>query len=114
MRDEPSGAALIEAARRALTEEVVPGLTGRPRYVALMVANALGIAIREIGEAGAMSEAVERVMPPGSEPMEAMGAALVTAIRSGRHDGDANLHEALQRASDVAAGIWKARPREQA
>ncbi len=112
MRDEPSGADLIEAARRALTEEVVPGLTGRPRYVALMVANALGIAIREIGAAATMAEAWERVVPPGSEPMDVMGAALVAAIRSGRHDGDAGLHEALLRTSDVASGIWKARPAE--
>ena len=50
MQDEPAGAALLEAARRALMEEGVPGLAGRPRYVALMVANALGIAAREIAE----------------------------------------------------------------
>ncbi len=57
MRDDPSGADLIEAARKALTDEILPSLTGRPRYVALMVANALGIAAREIGDAHALAAA---------------------------------------------------------
>lgn len=106
MRDEPSGAALIEAARRALTEEVVPGLTGRPRYVALMVANALGIAIREIGEAETLAASVEGVLgDPGVAGDPLVG--LIRAIREGRRDADPSLYAALTGRTDVAARVWK-------
>jgi hypothetical protein len=107
MRDEPSGAALIEAARRALTEEVVPGLTGRPRYVALMVANALGIAAREIGEGASLAGAAAGVLGEG-EAAEALDG-LVREIRDGRRDADPPLHAALTRQAEVAAGVWKPR-----
>lgn len=100
MSDEPSGAALIEAARRALTEEVLPGLAGRPRYVVLMVANALGIAAREIGETDALMAAGEGMPEAGT---------LVRSIREGRHDADPALHAALTRQADIAARIWKPR-----
>ena len=104
MRDEPSGVALIEAARRALTEEVVPGLTGRPRYVALMVANALGIAAREIGDEDSLATAdADLVGADGAD-------SLVRAIREGRRDADPGLHAALSAKADVASGIWKPRP----
>ncbi len=103
MRDEPSGAALIEAARRALAEEVVPGLTGRPRYVALMVANALGIAAREIGEAGSLASAEAGLLAADD------AESLVRAIREGRRDADPALHAALSVQADVASKIWKPR-----
>ncbi|MGU3667309.1 DUF6285 domain-containing protein [Methylobacterium sp. A49B] len=101
MRDEPSGADLLDAARRALTEEVVPGLTGRPRYVALMVANAIGIATRETAEGDRQRGTTERVLAGQS------AADLVEAIRSGARDADPDLHAALSAAADVAAQIWK-------
>jgi hypothetical protein len=101
MQDEPSGAALLDAARRALTEEVVPGLTGRPRYVALMVANAVGIAAREIAEADRLRAAGADVL--AGEPVE----ALVAAIRAGARDADANLHAALEATAALAAQVWK-------
>lgn len=104
MRDDPSGAALIEAARRALTEEVLPGLAGRPRYVALMVANALGIAAREIGEGDGLAAAeADLLAGEGAD-------ALVRAIRAGRRDADPALHAALSAKADVASRIWKPRP----
>ena len=106
MRDEPSGAALLDAARRSLMDEVVPGLAGRPRYVALMVANALGIAAREIGEAHGL-EAAHTRMIGGSDPSSDALAALARAIRDGRRDADADLHAALTAAADVAARVWK-------
>ena len=101
MQDEPFGAALLDAARRALTEEVVPGLTGRPRYVALMVANAIGIAAREIAETDALQTASERVL--AGAPVE----ALIQAIRAGTRDADPDLHAALTAAAETAAQIWK-------
>ncbi len=96
MRDEPSGAALLDAARRALIDEVVPGLEGRPRYVALMVANAIGIAAREIG-----------ATPEGTPPASADPMSLTRAIRAGAHDGDAVLFESLRAANAAASAIWK-------
>jgi hypothetical protein len=101
MQDEPSGAALLDAARRALTEEVVPGLTGRPRYVALMVANALGIAARDITQAEFWRATAGRVV--AGEPVE----TLIEAIRAGERDADPELHAALTAAAEVAAQIWK-------
>jgi hypothetical protein len=101
MQDEPSGAALLDAARRALTDEVIPGLTGRPRYVALMVANAIGIAAREIVESDALNATAERVL--AGEPVE----ALVRAIRTGMRDADPDLHAALTAAAESAAQVWK-------
>ena len=101
MQDDPSGAALLDAARRALTEEVVPGLEGRPRYVALMVANAIGIAAREIAEADRLQAASERVL--AGDGVE----ALVRAIRAGARDADPDLHAALSAATQAAAEVWK-------
>ena len=103
MRDDPSGADLIDAARRALAEEVVPGLTGRPRYVALMVANALGIAAREIAEADGLAAA--RADLSGADDAD----ALVREIRDGRRDADPDLHTALTAQAAIAARIWKPR-----
>ncbi|MCJ2126252.1 hypothetical protein, partial [Methylobacterium sp. J-077] len=50
MQDEPSGATLLDAARRALIEDLVPGVAGRPVSVALSVADAIGIAARAIAQ----------------------------------------------------------------
>lgn len=105
--DHPSGAALLDVARRALLDEVAPTLTGRQRYVALMVANAIGIAMREIESADQTAASWERALAAlpqtGDDPL----AALVAAIRAGNHDGDPALHEALQGTAAVAADIWK-------
>lgn len=103
MRDEPSGAALIEAARRALTEEVLPGLAGRPRYVALMVANALGIAARDLGEAEVLGAAGADLTGDGTGGLD----ALVRSIREGRRDADPALHGALVKQADIAARVWR-------
>ena len=103
MQDEPSGAALLDAARRALTEEVVPGLSGRPRYVALMVANAISIAAREIAQAGTLGDANARVLGGADGSVD----ELVGAIRAGRRDADPDLHAALSAAAEAAAAIWK-------
>ena len=110
MRDDPSGADLLDAARRALTEEVVPGLTGRPRYVALMVANAIGIAAREIAQADRLQDTADRVLS-GAEAAENAAddaaGALVRALRAGMRDADPDLHAALTAASEAAADVWK-------
>jgi hypothetical protein len=110
MRDKPFGAALLDVAREALTQEIVPALQGQHRYVALMIANAIGIVSREIEQedraAKAWDRALARVEQDGGG-LEASGAQLVAAIRNGEHDGDPALHGALLETALVAAGIWK-------
>ncbi|KQT58529.1 hypothetical protein ASG52_21690 [Methylobacterium sp. Leaf456] len=110
--DHPSGAALLDVARRALLDEVAPTLTGRQRYVTLMVANSIGIAMREIERADETAESWDRALATlpqtGDDPL----AALVAAIRAGAHDGDAALHAALQGTTTVAAEIWKPAAKE--
>jgi hypothetical protein len=79
--DRPRGAELLAVARRALLEELVPALPEDRRYQALMVANALAIAGRELAQ-------------PDREDPAAL-EALAAAIRAGRHDGDAVIHARL-------------------
>ena len=47
-RDRPDAAELLEIARAALRESVLPELSGEARFSALMVANAMAMAIREL------------------------------------------------------------------
>jgi uncharacterized protein DUF6285 len=108
MRDEPSGAALLDVARHVLTQEIAPGLTGRPRYLAAMVANAIGIVAREIERGSAMGEAQKRAAALAGP--DATVADLAAAIRAGKQDGDADLHAALIATAEMAAAIWKAPP----
>ncbi|MGU3468462.1 DUF6285 domain-containing protein [Methylobacterium sp. C33D] len=101
--DAPAGAALLAVARQSLLDEVAPALSGRQRYVLLMAANAMGVVMREIAQAGAAAGAWERALGAATSPAE-----LVAAIRAGRRDGDAALHAALVETTRIAAGIWKA------
>ena len=112
--DHPSGAALLDVARRALLDEVAPALSGRQRYVVLMVANAVGIAMREIEGADTTAQAWERALSQIADGGEDPLVALVAAIRAGAHDGDPALYEALRATTDVAAEIWKPAVKEAA
>ena len=111
MRDKPYGAALLDVARRGLLDDVVPTLSGQQRYVALMVANAIGIVSREIEQADraakAWDTALARIARDDSAGLEASLSRLVGTIRSGQHDADEALYSALVETADVAAGIWK-------
>lgn len=51
MRDLPTGDQLLETAREILREEVLPILPANKRYAALMIANAMAIAMRELDRA---------------------------------------------------------------
>lgn len=109
MDDEPSRGALLDTARRALTDAVVPALSGHPRYVALMVANALGIVQRELAEAEAQAAARARVLGDHAGDADP-AAALARAIRAGERDGDPDLHRALLDAAEIAARILRPEP----
>ncbi|MCG6112728.1 MAG: hypothetical protein MEQ74_11170 [Paracoccus sp.] len=80
---------LIAAAEQALREDIAPGGTDA-RYHALLAANALAMARRELAR------------PPQDTTAD------VAAIRAGAHDGDADLHKALLAAARGRA--WVADP----
>ena len=111
MRDEPSHAALLEVARQTLLNDITPDLKGDARYKALMVANAMGIVAREIEQADrhaqAWNRALARVGEQNGADLHSSVTQLVKSLRSGAHDADRELHEALLETAEVAAGIWK-------
>jgi hypothetical protein len=104
MRPEPGAEDLLLAAREALTAEVLPALQGGQRYAALMIANALGMAERELRLGPRLRAAELALVPPGA----ACGAdELCRAIRTGRRDGDERLHGALYTLAIVGASITR-------
>ena len=101
MNDRPDARNLLETARKALVAEILPALPAGSRYTALMIANAMAIAEREIaaGEAllaaerdrlrALLSEYAEA--PAGAPLREVVGGynrQLIAAIRAGRFDGE--------------------------
>ncbi len=112
MRDKPDGAALLELARTTLVEELLAELPETAHYSARMVANAMAIAAREIGQGGRLQEAERSALAAlyGEAPAPAAGAIaepldealtrlswwLVAEIRAGRRDGDAGVHTILR------------------
>ena len=109
MRDRPSGAELLREARRVLREEIAAELEGELRFKALMVANAMAMAMRELergdrpprAELAALSEllAASPDADDGRQRLEAVLADLnnrfAAEIRGGRRDADAQAHELL-------------------
>ncbi len=96
-RDPLDGAALLEAARGALMDDLAPHVPGAQRYALLMADNAMGIAARELeaGEAPARRAlaalaAIEGAPAAGDEDVRAAlhdaEARLASAIRAGRYD----------------------------
>jgi len=105
----PDAAALLGTARATLTSELLPAIPAEQRYTALMVANAMGIAAREIslGPQARVRE-IERLRPlaaqdvapsaAADDDVHALRRAVCAAIRDGRFDDDAHastLHDAL-------------------
>lgn len=80
--DRPDGEELLAEARRVLRNEIMPQLQGDSRYKAAMIANAMGIAARELAAVSRAGQA---------DAAEALGAA----IRRGEHDGQADVHGQL-------------------
>ena len=84
LHDEPSMAALLEAVREFLEDDVIPGTEGRLRFHARVAANVLGMVERELA-LGEAQEAAHRA------DLERLGveteAELARAIRSGGLDG---------------------------
>lgn len=95
MKVEPSAPDLLELARAAILEELAPALPEARRYAALMAANALAIAARDLaapGEAAAELAGIAALLPEWSAPADGSAALaegttrLAAAIRAGRFD----------------------------
>ena len=90
MRDRPTGDDLLECARKALREQVLPSLPGEHRHTVLMVMNAMSIAERQLryGEAPGHQElaAIARLLGEDCGDLAAGNRRLCCLIREGRAD----------------------------
>ncbi len=95
MKVEPSAADLLDIARATILADVAPSLPEDKRYAALMAANALAIAGRELAAPDSTATELARLLdlvpgdaPPGeaSAALREANARLARAIREGRFD----------------------------
>jgi uncharacterized protein DUF6285 len=120
MTDRPNGAELLKAAREALIRELVSDLPEGRRYLALMIANAIAIATRELelGDGATRAELTSLRMlfedsgPDTSEDvadrLEALNRRLCAAIRAdGFSSGadEARLRDHLRRSAEARVAI---------
>lgn len=87
MSDRPDGQDLLLTAREELMKRVLPELPADLRYSALMIANAMAIAARELGagQAGDARELAQlQQLVPGEALMVADGAPLQQALTAYR------------------------------
>lgn len=80
MRDQPDGAALLATAQKVLSEKFLPQLPAHLKHEALMVANAMAIAARQL-------QAGERPLQSEFENLTKLLAA---------HTGEANADDTLR------------------
>lgn len=107
---EPDATRLLELARRELLETLLPQLDGDARYRARLVVNAMKIAgltgatEAEAETAHRLRGAAAAVLPGGTELAalsdSEVAAALCTALRSGRLDGQREFHALLERLTE--------------
>jgi glutathione S-transferase len=108
MLDRPTGAELLAEARRTLLETLLPLLPSDRRYDALMVANAMAIAARELTDGvGALQTAVGALASLGTradgadaalaEQLERLERQLARDIRTGAYDAPGSRRDAASR-----------------
>lgn len=85
----------------ALLRALAPSLSAEARYLALLSANAVATARRDVALAPRVAAARAAL---GADP-----AAITAAIRAGRHDDDAALHARLVALAELRA--WVADPK---
>lgn len=90
----PDAADLLAAAHEALSKKVLPALSGSVRYDALMISNALRIAMREIG-----TNSVDAAVDWSKE------REFAAAIRHGEHDDDTAALRELRRSTTAKLRI---------
>lgn len=112
MRPKPSGAELLDLARRVLRDDVASELSGPARYKALMAANAMAIVGRQLAE-GTEAEVrilkrLTTILDHDGEPADLEGE-LAKALRAGDLDEDRDVHALLL--ESVEAKLRESNPR---
>lgn len=91
MREQPDGAALLAVAREVLKRELLPLLPENKAYAALMIANAMGIAERQL-QAGDTAQDAERAaltqLLARQATLADLNRAFAAGIRAGAFDAD--------------------------
>ncbi|UUZ67336.1 DUF6285 domain-containing protein [Polaromonas sp. P2-4] len=91
---------LLEPSLEAMRQQVLPQLTGEARTTVLMVANAIGIALRvlELGSAQDAQdlEGLQSLVPGQPEDLSALRQSLVQEIRAGAFDPEFRPEEAAR------------------
>lgn len=101
MRDAPHARDLIETAREALKAELLPLLSGDDKYTGAMIANAIGIGLRELDLSdGAEAErrALQGLTGSDETDVGALNGRLAARIRDGAFDPGSDGHAAMRRA----------------
>jgi hypothetical protein len=90
MRAGPDAFALLDIAAATLRRDVLPHLPSEGRYAALMVANALAIAERELRGLDESGRAMLLALAPlyGEDADDALQHRLCIEIATGAFDGD--------------------------
>jgi hypothetical protein len=105
MKIEPSAADLLDIARTAILADVAPALPEAQRYAALMAANALAIAGRELAAPDTARMEIARIAAllgdgaPAGDDTAALRqgtARLAARIREGRFDEGASRERLLE------------------
>ena len=85
-RDRPDARELVEAVAMWLAGELAPSLEGGPRFQAMVAAQALAIAARELDLADEHAAADRAAFAPLVGDAEDPHRALADALRGGDHD----------------------------
>lgn len=121
MPRNPDGSVLLEVARELLLQELLPLLPKEKKLEALMIANAMGVASREITTGGMILytelESLARLLgqerdASGESAMEAVERLhwlLASQIRGGKRDGDLETYRALK--SSALAYLSESNPK---
>jgi len=111
MRDQPTGDQLLDTARALLRDELIPALPQDKRHAALMIANAMSIAMRQlqVGDEQERREVADLQAMLSAEAGDSIGAGggtraqlaalnrrLCERIREGQADAG-RLHELARR-----------------
>ncbi len=98
MRERPDGAELLAVAREVLLEELLPLLPGDRAYSARMIANAMGIAERQLRSGDGPQEGARKALSAllGREgALPALMREFSVRIRQGQFDDSAEARELL-------------------
>lgn len=104
--DRPNAWILIAEAQRTLREELVPNCAGSDRYKALMIVNALGIALRELETATSNRKQSDLALKSLGYESD---SEVVAALRRGNSALTPDLHTALM--EDATARVKISNPK---